>query len=122
VQVDDASSFSTDIHQQGYDGLLGLGPNDGSQVREKLDDKNVKTTSMDSPVTRIFQQNGATDNYLTLLLDRMVNGTSEFTGQITIAEVLPNYSNITKQPKLDVAEVYKLLEQRMQLLLLIYCA
>lgn len=36
VLVTNASSFSTDIHAQGFDGLVGLGPNEGSNIFKKM--------------------------------------------------------------------------------------
>ncbi|KAF9262852.1 acid protease [Marasmius fiardii PR-910] len=104
LQVTDASSFSTDIHAQGYSGLMGLGPNSGSQVLDKIGShKNA-----DSVLTRVFQQSKASSNYITFLLDR--KGSSQgYTGQFTISEVVPQFSNITSMPKLDVEEVLRVL-------------
>ncbi|THV03007.1 acid protease [Dendrothele bispora CBS 962.96] len=104
--VTDASSFSSNIHTQGYDGLMGLGPNDGSQVLDKIDDP-----SADSILSRIFQQTNTDDNYITFLLDRKgASGTGPVTGQLTINEVVKEYQNVTTMPQLDVETVHKLLE------------
>lgn len=106
VLVTDASSFSSNIHTQGYDGLMGLGPNDGSQVYDKLD-----KDSGSSVLTRIFEQNKTSANYISFLLDRKGDPTSDFTGQFTISELVPGFENITSMPKLDVETVHKLLDQ-----------
>jgi len=57
--VTNTSSFSTDITAQGYSGLVGLGPNSGSVIRQKVGD-----ASGDSMLDRIFQQNKTTQNCL----------------------------------------------------------
>ena len=105
VQVDDASSFSTDIHKQGYSGLMGLGPNSGSQVLDKVG----KKKGAESVLTRVFQQTKSATNYITFLLDR--KGTTQgFTGQFTISEIVPELKNVTDMPKLDVDEINRLLK------------
>lgn len=105
LQVNDASTFSTDIHAQGYSGLMGLGPNSGSQVLDKIG----KHKNADSVLTRVFQQSKASANYITFLLDR--KGSNQgFTGQFTISEVVPQFSNVTSMPKLDVEEVLRVLD------------
>ncbi|KAG5638675.1 hypothetical protein H0H81_011055 [Sphagnurus paluster] len=103
--VTDTSTFSSDIHSQGYDGLLGLGPNKGSVIRKKLSGNTGDTT-----LTHIFQQNNGTDDsYITILLDRKGDPSKNFTGQLTIGEVAPGFENITSMPKLDVDKVNRLL-------------
>ncbi|KAG7088168.1 hypothetical protein E1B28_012189 [Marasmius oreades] len=105
LQVNDASTFSTDIQAQGYSGLMGLGPNSGSQVLDKIG----KNHNADSVLSRVFQQSKASSNYVTFLLDR--KGSNQgYTGQFTISETLPQFSNITSMPKLNVEEVLKLLD------------
>jgi hypothetical protein len=52
VYVKDTSTFSQDIVTQGYDGLIGLGPNSGSVVQKELD----QDAAGDSPLNRIFSQ------------------------------------------------------------------
>jgi len=98
--VTNTSSFSTDITAQGYWGLVGLGPNDGSVVRKKVGD-----ASGDSMLNRIFQQNKTTQNYITFLLDRQGDSTESFTGQITISEPVAGLENINSQPKISVETV-----------------
>ncbi|KAJ7078652.1 aspartic peptidase A1 [Mycena epipterygia] len=102
--VANASSFSSD---SAFDGLVGLGPNEGSQIQAKLD-----SSAGDSMLNRIFQQNKTTSNYITFLLDRKNDPAENFTGQFTIAEPVQGYENITSQTKLNVETVHKLLEDQ----------
>ncbi|OSD07489.1 acid protease [Trametes coccinea BRFM310] len=104
--VQDTSSFSVDIKSQGYEGLIGLGPNTGSVIRDKLD-----SASGDSVLDRIFSQNTTSSNFLTILLNREGDPSSASTGQLTVSEVLPQYSNITSMPKLPVTKVHKLTDE-----------
>ncbi|KAF8443007.1 aspartic peptidase domain-containing protein [Boletus edulis BED1] len=101
--VNDTSTFSTDIHAEGYDGLIGLGPNSGSSIYKKL-----SGDSGNSALNRIFVQNSSSDNYLTLMLSRNGDPGSQIAGQFTISSVVPGFENITNQPKLPVEKVYKL--------------
>jgi len=112
LNVVDTSTFTSNIHQQGYDGLLGLGPNSGSVIRKKVDDK-----SANSYLQRLFAQSKATSNYITFLLDRKHDANS-MTGQFTINEVIPTLSNVTTMPAMDVDKVNRLLkaDQHWQLL------
>src|SRR5712675_1677687 len=79
---------------------IGMGPNSGSVVRQKIGD-----ASGDSMLNRIFQQNKTTQNYITFLLDRQGDPSDTFTGQITISEIIPGFENITSQPKMNVETV-----------------
>ncbi|KAI9573666.1 aspartic peptidase domain-containing protein [Boletus coccyginus] len=101
--VANMSSFSTNIHTEGYDGLIGLGPNSGSSIYKKLDGN-----SGNSAVNRIFQQNSSSDNYITLMLSRNGDPGSQIAGQFTISSVVPGFESITNQPQLPVEKVYKL--------------
>lgn len=103
LSVGNTSSFSSNIHQQGYDGLLGLGPNKGSSIYKKLSGHSGDTT-----LTNIFKQS-TTDSYISLLLGRNSDPMQNFTGQFTINEIVPGFSNVTKMPKLDLNKVNKLL-------------
>lgn len=78
-------------------GLIGLGPNFGSQVHSALNDPKG-----DAPLDRIFQQNASTPNFLTILLSRDDDPGEKFPGDLTIGEVLPGYEAITNAPKLPV--------------------
>ncbi|KAF5343209.1 hypothetical protein D9758_013441 [Tetrapyrgos nigripes] len=106
--VTDASSFSSNIHDQGYDGLMGLGPNAGSQILDKLDDD----ADGNSVLYHIFQKSSSNENYITFFLNR--NGDPSApplqTGQLTINEVLNQYQNISQMPKLDLETVHRLLK------------
>ncbi|KAG6887509.1 hypothetical protein C0995_014741 [Termitomyces sp. Mi166 len=104
--VANTSSFSTDIHAQGYDGLLGLGPNKGSVIYKKLDGH-----TGDTLLTHIFEQNTSANAYITFLLDRKNAPSEPFTGQLTISELVKGFENVTSMPKLDVDKVNKLLSQ-----------
>jgi hypothetical protein len=102
--VKDASSFSTDIHKQGYDGLMGLGPNEGSRVYDEVD-----SDAGSSVITRMFESDTTTDNYITFLLDRKTDPTADFKGQFTVSEVVKGFEAVTSMPKLDVQAVHRLL-------------
>jgi hypothetical protein len=104
VYVKDTSSFSANITAQGYDGLIGLGPNSGSVILDKLD----QGSAGDTPLNRIFSQNKTTQNYISMLLDRSNDPDESFVGQMTISEVVKGFEAITSQPKLPVFEVHKL--------------
>ncbi|KAJ7029306.1 aspartic peptidase A1 [Mycena alexandri] len=103
LQVANASSFSTDT---AYNGLLGLGPNEGSAIQGKLG------TAGDTLLNRIFQENKTTANYITFLLDRKNDPGEPFTGQFTIGIPAAGYENITSQAKLNVETVHKLLDDQ----------
>ncbi|KAA1469688.1 acid protease [Dentipellis sp. KUC8613] len=100
VLVTDTSTFSTNIQAQGYSGLIGLGPNSGSVIYQKIDDH-----SADNPLFRIFGEDKTTQNYISVLLDRQGDPTESYTGQFTISELVPGFENITSQPKLTVKDV-----------------
>jgi len=103
--VTDSSSFGTNIHTSGYDGLLGLGPNEGSQIYDKL-----SNGAGDSLLDRIFSQSSnSSDNFISLLLNRHGDPGQNYTGQMTIAEYVPGFENVTTMPKIDVESVLKLL-------------
>lgn len=56
-------------------------------------------------LNRIFQQNLTSQNYITILLSRLDDPGQTFAGEITIAETVPGYANITSQPKMTVETV-----------------
>jgi hypothetical protein len=105
VNVVDTSTFTSNIHQQGYDGLLGLGPNSGSVIRKKVG-KGVG----DSFLYRFFSQNKASAYFITFFLDRKNDPGATATGQFSVNEVIPSLSDITNMPKLDVDKVNRLLK------------
>ena len=81
-------------------GLIGLGPNYGSQVSDAVGD-----SSGDAVSDRIFQQNTSTPNYITFLLGRNDDPTDPPTGDLTVGELMSGYENVTSQPKLSVSSV-----------------
>lgn len=80
-------------------GLIGLGPNTGSQVHDALNDQ----ITGDTPLDNIFRQDLSTPNYVTVLLNRPNDTAETYPGAMTIGEVLPQYSNISNQPKVPVS-------------------
>ncbi|KAI0344418.1 aspartic peptidase A1 [Trametopsis cervina] len=104
--VKDTSTFSLDIKSQGFEGLIGLGPNTGSVIENKLDGD-----AGNSVLNRIFSQNSTSANYMSVLLDRKSTITQNFTGQLTISELVPGYEKVTSMPKLDVDKVHRLTDQ-----------
>jgi hypothetical protein len=81
-------------------GLIGLGPNRGSNVREALG-----SSKGNAVLDRIFLSDTSTPNYLTTLLGRSDDPTDLYPGNITIGEVIPGFEDVTNMPKLPVAEV-----------------
>jgi len=104
LQVADASSFTSD---SSFNGLVGLGPSEGSSIQDKIDG-----TAGDTMLNRIFQQDKTTSNYITFLLNRKNDPGEPFTGQFTISEPVKGYENITGQTKLNVETVHKLLDDQ----------
>lgn len=101
VLVQDSSSFSPTLQSNGFQGLIGLGFDAASIVRSNLG-KGVG----DTPLTRIFQLNKTTQNFVSIQLDRAKDPTDPITGQITISEVVSGYENITSQPKLYLKDAF----------------
>lgn len=100
VLVDDSSTLLSSISIDGLQGLIGLGFDAGSNVRGSLGEGQG-----DTPLSRIFQQNKTTQNFVSIQLDRADDPTDPITGQITISELVSGYENITSQPKLDIKDV-----------------
>jgi len=101
--VEDTTSFNMNITSQGFEGLIGLGPNTGSTILDKID-----KSSANSVLDRIFSQNTTSANYLTILLDRLGDTADNITGTLTISEIAPGYEKISSMPKLAVDKVHKL--------------
>ncbi|KZP25231.1 acid protease, partial [Athelia psychrophila] len=80
------------------DGLIGLGPGASSQIYSTLG----KKLEGSPPVDSIFNMNHSTPNFLTVLLGRSDDPYNKFPGDLSIAEIVPGYENITNQPKLYV--------------------
>ncbi|KAF8500865.1 aspartic peptidase domain-containing protein [Russula emetica] len=82
-------------------GLIGLGPNVGSNVRDALKKQHQGDTVLD----RIFRQDQNTSNTLTVLLSRSYDPAEQYPGEITVSDILPGMQNISDQPKLTVKTV-----------------
>ncbi|TBU47411.1 acid protease [Dichomitus squalens] len=98
--VSDQAYISVSASQENPDGsgLIGLGPNTGSQVSEA-----IGTSAGDAVLDRIFKQNTSTPNYITVLLGRVDDPSESPTGDITVGEIIPGYEAITSQPLLNVS-------------------
>lgn len=82
-------------------GLLGLGPNSGSNIHDAL----KKQPAGDTVLDRIFRQDPSTPNILTVLLSRSDDPNEQYPGQITVSDILPDRQGILDQPKLPVKAV-----------------
>ncbi|KAF8230075.1 acid protease [Tricholoma matsutake] len=81
-------------------GILGLGPNSGSNIYET-----VGSTVGAAVADRIFLQNTSTPNFVTVLLGRSDDPSHPFPGSITIGDILSDYVNVLDEPKLPVTAV-----------------
>ena len=97
---DQAFILDTSGNNPSGEGLIGLGPNTGSEVHATLNNANG-----DTPLDRIFRQNTSTPNILTIYLGRSDDPTDPFPGDLTIGAPIPDYANVTTMPKLPVFEV-----------------
>ena len=79
-------------------GLVGLGPRSGSVVRAA-----VNSSAGDPPMDRIFSQNTSIPNFISVLLSRPNDTEEAYTGEVTISEILPEFQNISNQPKVPVS-------------------
>jgi hypothetical protein len=95
VLVKDSSSFSPTLQANGFQGLIGLGFDGTSVVRSK-----VGNDLGDTPLSRIFQLNKTTQNFISLQLNRANDPTDTITGQITVSELVSGHENVTSQTKL----------------------
>ncbi|KAH9989723.1 aspartic peptidase domain-containing protein [Russula compacta] len=82
-------------------GLIGLGPNVGSNIYDAL----KKSSRGDTVLDRIFRQNTSTPNTLTILLSRSDDPNEQYPGQITVSDIIPGRESILDQPKLTVRTV-----------------
>jgi len=80
---------------------MGIGFDAGSVIRSKVGDG-----AGDTPLSRIFQQNKTTQNFISLQLDREKDPTDSVTGQITISELVSGYESIASQPKLYLKDAF----------------
>ena len=79
-------------------GLIGLGPRFGSAVLAPLN-----ASAGDPPMDRIFSQNTSIPNFISVLLSRPNDTRESYTGELTIGEILPEFQNISNQPKVPVS-------------------
>ncbi|KAK7468975.1 hypothetical protein VKT23_003473 [Stygiomarasmius scandens] len=82
-------------------GLIGLGPNTGSNIFKALDNSDTGR----AVVNRIFLQNTSTPNFITVNLGRIEDPDDPFPGNITVGSILSGLESISSQPKLEVTEV-----------------
>ena len=101
VLVSDPSNFSPTLQSNGFQGLMGIGFDAESIIRGK-----VGNSAGDTPLSRIFQQNTTTQNFISFQLDRVKDPTDTVTGQITISELVSGYESITSQPKLYLKDAF----------------
>lgn len=95
VQVQPSS-----VYPEGQ-GLIGLGPNVGSNIHSALKGQRNGDTVLD----RIFRQDPSTPNILTILLSRSNDTTEQYPGEITVSDIITGFENITNQPQLNVKTV-----------------
>lgn len=78
-------------------GLIGIGPSSSSQVLAA-----VNSAVGDTPLDRLFLQNTSLPNFVTVLLNRPNDTAEKYAGEFTISEILPEFQNISSQPKVSV--------------------
>ncbi|EIN06447.1 acid protease [Punctularia strigosozonata HHB-11173 SS5] len=81
-------------------GLLGLGPNVGSNIFYALGG-----ASGVAPMDRIFMQNTSTPTYTTIMLGRSHGSSDTMPGEFTIGETVSGWDAIHSQPMLPVTIV-----------------
>jgi hypothetical protein len=80
---------------------MGIGFDAESIVRSK-----VGAVTGDTPLSRIFQQNMTTQNFVSLQLNRANDPSDPITGQITISELITGYESVASQPKLYLKNAF----------------
>jgi hypothetical protein len=80
------------------EGLIGLGPNSGSNIYYAVDGQYGGAAVVD----RIFHENTSTPNFITTLLGRALDPTDTFSGDVTVSEVVPGYEAILDAPKVGL--------------------
>jgi hypothetical protein len=63
----------------------------------------LNTSAGDPPIDRIFRQDTSIPNYISVLLNRPNDTHATYTGEMTISETLPEFQNISGQPKVPVS-------------------
>ncbi|KAI0823632.1 aspartic peptidase domain-containing protein [Trametes gibbosa] len=81
-------------------GILGLGPSRLSSVLAALGGP-----AGDPPLDRLFRQTTSLPSFISILLGRSDDPDSAVPGQLTIGEVLPDYSDVTLSPSLPIERV-----------------
>ncbi|KDQ62633.1 hypothetical protein JAAARDRAFT_30550 [Jaapia argillacea MUCL 33604] len=96
-------------------GLIGLGPNTGSNIWYTLNGE----AQADAVCDRIFRMNTTTPNFISVLLGRSNDSSQTWPGDLTVGEIVSGYEAISAQPKLNVSQVsiYDLGDQHWQTLL-----
>ncbi|KAI0291221.1 aspartic peptidase domain-containing protein, partial [Multifurca ochricompacta] len=91
---------ASDDPDQAGRGLIGLSPNSGSLIYAALGNQ----SSADSPFDRIFREYPSTPQFFTFHLGRhnLTVGDQKNTGELTLGSVLPQYQDVTNQPKVEV--------------------
>jgi hypothetical protein len=79
-------------------GLIGLGPNSNSNIFLALNNQ----ASGDAPIESVFSQDPSAPNFISVLLNRPNDTAENYTGEMTISQVDPQFQNITNQPKVPV--------------------
>ncbi|KAI0675295.1 aspartic peptidase domain-containing protein [Trametes maxima] len=82
------------------EGILGLGPSRLSSILGTM-----TGPAGDPPLDRLFKQTPSLPSYISILLGRSNDPDSTVPGQLTIGEVLPQYSDITSSPQLPIERV-----------------
>jgi hypothetical protein len=80
---------------------MGLGFDATSVVRGVL-----KNGTGDTPLSRVFQLNKTTQNFLSLQLNRAHDPTDTITGQITVSELISGNESVTSQTKLWLKDAF----------------
>ena len=78
-------------------GLIGLGPSIGSQIFKAL-----ASSAGDPPLDRVFRQDTSIPNFISVLLSRPNDTAEQYTGEMTISEILPEFQNVSSQTKVPV--------------------
>ncbi|KAI0329449.1 acid protease [Cubamyces sp. BRFM 1775] len=87
------------MHPDGQ-GILGLGPSRLSSILASMGG-----AAGDPPLDRLFRQTTSLPTYISILLGRSNDPDSTIPGQLTIGEVLSNYSDVTKSPQLPIQRI-----------------
>jgi len=101
---DQAFIGATRTEDMNLNGIIGLGPPQGSvvlgQTYEKFND-----TRGDPFLNRVFAQNASTPNFITFTLGRTETPTEPFESEFTIGEIIPDLNAVTNFPKMPVQVV-----------------